>query len=69
MQYLKKMNGNEFNEYLLDKEKRFVETLAEHTFEVTEPAAVRAKKQLQEYLTNGFHTELHEFYNIVNENE
>ncbi|ETT81439.1 GNAT family N-acetyltransferase [Viridibacillus sp. FSL R5-0477] len=69
MQYLKNMNGNEFNEYILDKEKRFAETLAEHTFEVIEPAAVRAKKQLQGYLPNGFLTDQHEFYNIVNENE
>lgn len=70
MQYLKKMNENEFNEYLLDKEKRFAETLAEHTFEVdTESAEVRAKKQLQGYLPNGFYTEQHEFFHIMMHDE
>lgn len=65
MNYLVKMNELEFYKYIEEKEKRYAETLAQHTFEVTEPADVLARKQLQGYLPRGFQTELHEFYNII----
>jgi ribosomal protein S18 acetylase RimI-like enzyme len=66
LQYLSLMNEDEFNVYLADKQKRYAETLEENTFEVTEPASLQAKKQLMSFLPNGFKTEQHEFFLIMN---
>lgn len=65
MNLLVKMNEVEFEEYIADKEKRYAETLATHTYEITESADIRAKKSIQQYLPNGFQTTQHEFYTIV----
>ncbi|WP_299515240.1 N-acetyltransferase [uncultured Rummeliibacillus sp.] len=69
MKLLVKMNEAEFEKYIADKEKRYAETLASHTYEITESADIRAKKSMQQYLPNGFHTNQHEFYKIVYHND
>lgn len=69
LKLLVKMNETEFEDYIADKEKRYAETLASHTYEITESADIRAKKLIQQYLPNDFYTKQHEFYKIVYNNE
>lgn len=65
LKLLVKMSEVEFEEYIADKEKRYAETLASHTYEITESADIRAKKLIKQYLPNGIHTKQHEFFKIV----
>lgn len=60
------MNENEYDVYVKDKIKRYALTLEENVFEIIdEPSFVRAEKAIKGYLPNGFNTENHEFYNII----
>lgn len=62
LKLLVKMSEVEFEEYIAHKEKRYAETLALHTYEITESADIREKKLMQQYLPNGYHTKQHEFF-------
>ncbi|MCM3721528.1 GNAT family N-acetyltransferase [Solibacillus isronensis] len=69
MKLLISMNEVEYDTYIKDKTERYALTLEENTFEmISETAFVRAEKAIKGYLPNGFNTENHEFYNIL-ENE
>src|SRR5690606_10454548 len=60
------MNKDEFDTYVKDKTERYAYTLEENTFEIiNETSFIRAEKAINGYLPNGFNTENHEFYNII----
>lgn len=60
------MNEDEYNTYIKDKTQRYALTLEENTFEViNESAFLRAEKAISGYLSNGFNTKNHEFYNVI----
>ena len=60
------MNKDEFDTYIKDKTERYAYTLEENTFEIiNETSFIRAEKAINGYLPNGYNTENHEFYNII----
>ena len=60
------MNENEYNTYVKDKKERYALTLEGNTFEITNETPLnRAEKAINNYLTDGFNTKYHEFYNVV----